>query len=71
MGNSLFEKFQAAPQGGPSMAQQFNMFLQGLDPGVRNSPQQTVQQLLNSGRMTQSQFDQFRQIANRLTGKNY
>lgn len=33
-------------------------------------PQAKVQELLNSGQMTQEQFNQFRMIANQLTGKN-
>ena len=57
--------------GNPQMNQQFEAFARGLDEKVRNSPMQTVQQLINSGKMTQAQFDQLRQLANRLTGKNY
>lgn len=77
MGNSLFNMFNANQNGGvpdlgnPQMNQQFGNFLQGLDANVRNSPYQTVQQLINSGRMSASQFEQFRQMANRMTGKNY
>ena len=33
------------------------------------SPEQTVRELLNSGRMTQEQFNQFSAIANQLTGR--
>lgn len=36
---------------------------QGFDP------QQKVQELLNSGKMTQEQFNQLRNLANMLTGK--
>lgn len=39
------------------------------NPGI--TPQQLVQQMLNSGRMTQDQFNQFREIANQITGKNF
>ncbi len=28
-------------------------------------------QLLNSGQISQDQFEQFRQIANQITGRNY
>ena len=33
------------------------------------NPEQRVQQLLNSGQMSQEQFNQFAVIANMLTGK--
>lgn len=33
------------------------------------SPEQQVTNLLNSGQMSQSQFNEFRQIANMLTGR--
>lgn len=34
------------------------------------NPQQKVQELLNSGKMSQQQFNQLRNIVNRLTGRN-
>lgn len=76
MGNSLFNRFGGNQNGpinfnDPQMNQQFNNFVQGLDEKVRNSPQQMVQQLINSGRMTNVQFEQFRRLANQFTGKNY
>lgn len=77
MGNSLFNMFGGGQNGGnlnfgnQQTAQQFNNFVQGLDQSIRNSPQQMVQQLINTGRMSQQQFDQFRQIANQVTGRNY
>lgn len=77
MGNSLFNMFNDSQNGGtpnlgsPQMNQQFSNFLQGLDANVRNFPYQTAQQLINSGRMSSAQFEQFRQMANRMTGKNY
>lgn len=39
--------------------------------GQNADPSQIGQQLLNSGQISQDQFEQFRQIANQLTGKNY
>ena len=77
MGNSLFNMFGGGQNrgnlnfGNQQTAQQFNNFVQGLDQNIRNSPQQMVQQLINTGRMSQQQFDQFRQIANQVTGRNY
>lgn len=45
-----------------NMKQQFAM--QGVNP------QQKVQELLNSGRMNQEQFNQLRAMANMITGRN-
>ena len=77
MANSLFDMFGRNQNAGfpnfgsPQMNQQFNAFIQGLNPNARQSPQQAVQQLINSGQMTNAQFEQLRQLANRFTGKNY
>lgn len=35
------------------------------------TPEQKVQQLLNSGQMTQEQFNAYAQMANRLTGRRF
>lgn len=45
-----------------NMKQQFAM--QGINP------QQRVQELLNSGQMSQEQFNQLRAMANMITGRN-
>ena len=51
------------------MMQQFNQFRQNwLQQNPNTSPQQAVQQLLNSGKMSQQQFAQFRKIANGFSG---
>ena len=42
-----------------NMIQQFNQFRQTF----QGDPQQQVQQLLNSGQMTQEQFNQLQQMA--------
>lgn len=48
---------------------QFNLFQQNVqNQGI--NPQQKVQELLNSGQMSQQQFEQIRQMANQITGKN-
>lgn len=49
--------------------QQFNQFVQNFRQS-NITPQQAVQNMLNSGQMTQEQFNQYRQMANMLTGKN-
>lgn len=51
------------------LMQQFNQFRQNwLNQNPNTSPQQAVQQLLNSGKMSQQQFEQFRKIANGFSG---
>lgn len=47
--------------------QKFNEFARQFN--ASSNPQQIVQHLLNSGKMTQDQFNQFRFIANQLTGQ--
>lgn len=65
MNNNLFNMFG----GFNNFQNQFNAFKQQfMMSGI--SPQEKVQQLLNSGQMTQQQFDQLRMIANQITGKN-
>lgn len=54
----------------PQMFQQkFNEFAQGFQNGA--NPQQLVQNLLNNGKMTQAQFERYRQIANQITGARF
>lgn len=50
----------------------FNNFAQQYQSQNQNvTPQQKVQELLNSGQMTQQDFNQLREIANLITGRNY
>lgn len=53
--------------------QRLNAFGQNLKQqfGQNADPSQIGQQLLNSGQISQDQFEQFRQIANQITGRNY
>lgn len=54
------------------LMQNFNNFAQQFRSQNQNvTPQQKVQELLNSGQMTQQDFNQLREIANMITGKNY
>ena len=55
MSNPLFQQMQ--PQNG--LIQQFNQFRQNF----KGNPQQQVQQMLNSGRITQDQYDRAVQMA--------
>jgi len=53
------------------LMQQFSQFQknwQSQNPGM--NPQQAVQNLLNSGKMSQQQFEQLRNMANKFTGIN-
>lgn len=38
--------------------------------GPNVSPEQLGQQLLNSGQLSQQKFEEFRQVANFITGRN-
>lgn len=58
--SSLFKMFgQQAPSGFANMLSQFQQFKQNFN----GDPQQQVQQLLNSGQMTQQQFNKLSQAA--------
>lgn len=63
--NNIFNLFG----GIQNFQNQFNLFKQNMAQ-QNTDPKQKVQELLNSGKMTQQQFEQLRQIANRITGKN-
>ena len=54
------------------MFQKLNDFAQNFQRNFGNAdPKQIVQNLLNSGQMTQSQFNHFSNIANSLIGKRF
>lgn len=63
----MFQSTQNAPQ---QFKQQLDAFMRNFQQGGQN-PQQLVQQLLNQGKMTQSQFNQYRDIANQITGLRF
>ncbi len=64
MNNSLFNYMNTPPinNGATNFLTQFNQFRSMFS----GNPQTQVQQLLNSGRMTPQQFEQFAQLANQL-----
>ncbi len=66
MNNNLFNLFG----GFQNFQTQFKNFAQNFNSQSQMSPQERVQQLLNSGQMTQEQFEQLRAMANQITGKN-
>lgn len=49
------------------LKQQFEQFARNFQQSGQN-PQALVQKLLNQGKMTQDQFNQYRNIANQITG---
>lgn len=65
MANPIFGIFSNPQQQQPTMMQKFQQFANVF----RGDPKQTVQELLNSGKMTQDQFNQFSNIANQITGR--
>lgn len=50
--------------------QRLTTFKQQLDQGGSGNYQEMVQRLIDAGQMTQEQFNQFRAIANQITGRN-
>lgn len=56
----------------PQMFQRLNDFAQNFQRNFGNAdPKQIVQNLLDSGKMSQSQFNQFSNIANQIAGKRF
>lgn len=64
MGNPLFNQFGNNPQNNPFA--QIVREAQQLKNTFKGNPQEEVQRLLNSGQMTQQQFNQYSQIANQV-----
>ena len=60
MSNPLFDQF--GNKGNTDIISQFNRFRQNFN----GNPQQMIQQMLNSGRITQDQLNQAMQRANQL-----
>lgn len=75
MGKSIFEQFANPNTPMGNMFGGFNNFQQNFmnfANQVRQSgqsPEMMVRQLLNSGQMTQEQFNQFSSMANQITGR--
>lgn len=68
MANSVFNLLN----GQSNQQNSGNKFLEFVNQVRQNgiSPEQTVRQLLTSGRMSQDQFNQLSNIANQLLGRN-
>ena len=67
--NPMQQVIQKAMSGNPMMAQ-FETFVRNFAKMGKN-PQQTVQELLNSGQMSQQQYESLRNRANSIMGTNY
>lgn len=52
-----------------SQPQNFMERLQQFSRSISGNPQQIVQNLISSGRMTQQQFQQYAQTANQILGR--
>jgi len=63
--NRLFQMMQQSPTPNNSFIQQFTNFARTF----QGNPQQIVQNLMRSGKVTQAQYDQAVNIANQLTGR--
>ena len=63
----MFQQLISNPQ---MFKQQFQSFAQNFQRSG-NNPQQMVQSLLNQGKMTQEQFNSYREIANKITGLRF
>jgi len=67
MSNSIFNLFNNQPAA-QTPQNNFLSFVQQIrQNGI--SPEQTVRQLISSGRMSQDQFNQLSQIANQILGR--
>lgn len=62
---SVFDQFG----GKQGFQQKLSSFAEVFRHNANCTPEQMVRQLVSSGQMTQTQFDQFSQIANMITGK--
>lgn len=69
MANNLYNMLGKNSQMSNPMMSKFAQFVSQFKNTSKCSPQERVRQLISSGQMTQEQFNQFAQIANRLTGR--
>ena len=72
MGNPLFNQLQGGAPVQPQMPQMNNFMqrLQQFGSMLNGNPQQIVQSLIQSGRMSQEQFQQYSQMANQILGRS-
>lgn len=53
-----------------NMLRQFQTFTENLSK-MQKDPRQAVQELLNSGQMTQAQYNQLSQMASQIMGRKF
>jgi len=66
MGNSLYSSIGNSSQNMPFNMQEITNRLNQFRQSFSGDPKAQVQQLLNSGRMTQSQYNQLSQMATQI-----
>ena len=62
MNNPLYQQYNSSNSQANSFIQRFNQFRQSFN----GNPQQMVQQLMNSGKISQERYNQAVQMANQL-----
>lgn len=68
MPNALFNQLGGGRMGGAmGQMQQMITAFQEFKANFKGDPQQEVQNLLNSGRMTQEQYNELQQMANQMS----
>lgn len=68
MPNPLFDQMGGNQMSGPmGQFQQFMGAFQQFKANFKGDPQQEVQRLLNSGQMSQQQYNQLQQMANQMS----
>lgn len=69
MPSQMFNYFNQQPPQQNPMQSKFMEFVTNFRRTSNQSPEEVVKQLLNSGQMTQEQFNSYRNMANMLTNK--
>ena len=68
MSNPLYQQMSGGQMPGPmGQFQQFMSAFQQFKANFKGDPQQEVQRLLNSGQMSQQQYNQLQQMANQMS----
>lgn len=65
MPNPIFNMFNTPRDQNGNLVQRFQEFASNF----KGDPKQRVQELLNNGSMTQEQFNQYKTIADQITGR--
>ena len=68
--NPLFQTFQQQESYQPSLMESLNILAKQVQQ-MGTTPEALGRTLVQNGRIPPQQFEQYRKIANQLTGKNY